>query len=120
MLSNQGQFPVLLAIQMGKLNASGVEALDSSFLAITYSAKFLPEIPLVLFVLERGQFAALIVKELAFEPGGWGSLPSPSKQHCNSVLRKLKPLTAFVFDSQVVVTWVASGDSKNVVMGSLV
>ncbi|KAH8482879.1 hypothetical protein H0E87_030101 [Populus deltoides] len=76
--SNQGQLRVLLAIQRGKLNANGVRAQDSSFLAITCSAKFLPEIPLVLFVLERGQCAALIVKELAFEPGGWGSLPSPS------------------------------------------
>ncbi|KAL3587147.1 hypothetical protein D5086_014014 [Populus alba] len=72
--SNQGQFRVLPAIQMGMLNASGVGVQGSSFLAITCSAKFLPEIPLVLFVLERGQCAALIVKELAFVPSGWGSL----------------------------------------------
>jgi hypothetical protein len=51
--SNQGQFRVLPAIQMGMLNASGVGVQVSSFLAITCSAKFLPEIPLVLFVLER-------------------------------------------------------------------
>ena len=51
--SNLGQFRALHAIQMGMLNASGVGARDSSFSVITCSAKFLPEIPLVLFVLER-------------------------------------------------------------------
>ncbi|KAB5513819.1 hypothetical protein DKX38_027725 [Salix brachista] len=73
--SNRCRSRVLLAIRTGKLNAIGAGVQDSSFSAITYSVKFLPEIPIVLFVLGKGQCAALIVKELVFEQGGWGSLP---------------------------------------------
>ena len=51
--SNRCQSRVLLAIRMGKLNANGVGVQGSSFSAITYSVKFLPEIPIVLFVLEK-------------------------------------------------------------------
>jgi hypothetical protein len=63
--SNQDQFRVLPAIQMGMLNASGVGVQGSSFLAITCSAKFLPEIPLVLFVLER--YVKMFANRLMFK-----------------------------------------------------
>ena len=51
--SNRCRSRVLLAIRMGKLNAIGAGVQDSSFSAITYSVKFLPEIPIVLFVLAK-------------------------------------------------------------------